>query len=226
MQKHILQIILKMTYFKQSTNEHSTSLSIGSNEDFSKTTPDVYFPQVMRNGMLEGIESNILHSWSFLYPNGYAGLMQNFIVLDELAKRLGSSIWHYKINTWNLQAGNLNVMTNRTYRFFKYTLKPFVSKIADRGKRVFDIHLTPYSAIVVLAAEANRFKHNLCHCVLPRFFCVSKKLFCLFSCQHEQNQKPCLFYFNIKRCVLSIYNMPSCFLGRLLRAYNKLGSFL
>ena len=105
--------------------------------------------------MLEGVVSILLPSRSFLYPNGDTGFVQSFIVLDELAKSLGSSIWCYKITAWNTQADNLNMIINRTYHFSKHKLKPLVSKTAYPGQGVFDIHLTPYSTIVVLAAEAN-----------------------------------------------------------------------
>ena len=88
------------------------------------TMSDAYFPQVVWNGTLDGIVSVILPSRLFLYPNGDAGLVQSFIVLDEMEKWLVSSIWHYKITAWNEQAENLNVMRNRTYHFSKYKLKP------------------------------------------------------------------------------------------------------
>ena len=36
-----------------------------------------------------------------MYPNRDPGLVESFIVLDELAKELGTTTWHYKIDTWN-----------------------------------------------------------------------------------------------------------------------------
>ena len=143
-----------MSFFNQLPNELSAPEPIGVSDDLVQTNLGIYFPQAVRNGSLNGVVSVILPSRLFLYPNGDAGLLQNFVVLDELAKKLGSSIWRYNITAWNEQAENLNVMTNRTYRFYKYKLKLSVSKTAYPGKSVFDIHLTPYSSIVELAAEA------------------------------------------------------------------------
>ena len=62
LQQHILEIIKKMPYFNQRTNEHSNPQSIRPNDDFAQTMPHVYFPQAMRNRMLEDIMSNILPS--------------------------------------------------------------------------------------------------------------------------------------------------------------------
>ena len=97
----------------------------------------------------------IFPAYLFLFCNSNAGLVQSIIVVDELAKRLGSLIWHYKITAWNAAAENLNVKTNRTYRFTKYKLKSSVAETVYLGQGVFYIHLTPYSSIAELAPETN-----------------------------------------------------------------------
>ena len=97
----------------------------------------------------------IFPAYLFLFCNSNAGLVESIIVVDELAKRLGSLIWHYKITAWNAAAENLNVKTNRTHRFTKYKLKASAAKTVYPEKRVFNIHLTPYSSIAEFAIEIN-----------------------------------------------------------------------
>ena len=74
--------IPKMSFFNRRMNAHSAPQSIGVNDDFSQTMSDAYFPQSVQNRTLDGVVSAILPSCSFLYPNGDAGLVQSFIVLD------------------------------------------------------------------------------------------------------------------------------------------------
>ena len=129
-----------MSFYNQCANAFAAPQSIDLNKDIInfQTDSDVYFPQAIQNGLLDGVMSILLPLCSFTYPNGDAGLVEIFIVLDELAKRLGSPIWHNKLTSWNEQAENLNVSANRTYRFSKYKLKLSVSKTAYPGQDVFD----------------------------------------------------------------------------------------
>ena len=53
---------------------------------------------------MEGAVSVIFLAHKFTYPDGHSGLEQMFIVLAELAKRLGTSIWWSKIMAWNEKA--------------------------------------------------------------------------------------------------------------------------
>ena len=56
----------KMTYFNQRASERSTSQAIVPYDEFTQTSPDAYFPQVVRNGALVGVVSAIsLRSSSF-----------------------------------------------------------------------------------------------------------------------------------------------------------------
>ena len=46
-----------------------------------------------------------------------------FFVVDELARKLGDTIWRYKITVWNEQAEKLNMEKNINYRFTQYKMK-------------------------------------------------------------------------------------------------------
>ena len=89
-------------------------------------------------------------SHSFTYPNYSTGLVQSFIVLDELAKRLGAATWCNKIMMWNEQADNLNFEINRTYRFSQCKLKPTTAKTSYPGQGEFDANLSSFSIIIEL----------------------------------------------------------------------------
>ena len=128
---------------------------------FVQTEHDDYFPQAIRNWTLEGIVCNISPARAFRYADNREGVMQNFVIVEELAKSLGAAMYQYKIRSWNVLVENLNMTKNRTYRF-KYNLKPAFSKNVYPGQGLFEIHLTPYSSIVELAPETKRLVKNLC----------------------------------------------------------------
>ena len=48
-----------------------------------------YFARSIQSGTIDGVVSIVFPSHSFTYPGENVGLVQNFIVLDELAKHLG-----------------------------------------------------------------------------------------------------------------------------------------
>ena len=49
------------------------------------------FNHLLQSGIVDGVVSVIFSASSFTYLDGAVGLVQSFIVLDELAKHLGSS---------------------------------------------------------------------------------------------------------------------------------------
>ena len=85
---------MKMSFYNQHANKLSVPQTIDVNEDrrHFQTDPDVYFPQAIRNELLDDLVSILLPLRSFTYSKGDAGLVQIFIVSDELLKRLRSSI--------------------------------------------------------------------------------------------------------------------------------------
>ena len=85
---------------------------------------------------------------SFVQRNGLPGTVQSFIVVDALAKRLNSDVWRYKIVAWDEQAKNLNIETNRVYRFEHFKMKPAKGNCNYPGQDKYEIHLTPISTIV------------------------------------------------------------------------------
>ena len=88
---------------------------------------------------------------SFTYSDGNVGLLQTLIVLDELAKCIGSSTWQYIIfMAWNAEVNNL-MDTNIMYRFSQYKLKQSTSKKSYPGQGKFGMHLSSFSTIIELA---------------------------------------------------------------------------
>ena len=75
-------------------------------------------------GVLTGLVSLILPPKSYTRRDGTSGCVQTFIVEDILGRRLNSDVWRYKIIAWGEQAINLNVETNRVYRFEHFKMKP------------------------------------------------------------------------------------------------------
>ena len=104
--------------------DQATCHSTVPNNDFEQTKPDKHFPQAVRNRTLEGIVCNIFPARALHYTDNHEGVMQNFVVVDELAKSIGAAIYRYKITSWNVLVENLNVTKNRNYRFSQYNLKP------------------------------------------------------------------------------------------------------
>ena len=98
-------------------------LAIEPNNDFVQTKPDDYFPQAVKKTKLEGIGCNIFPDRAFRYVDNSEGVMQSFVIVDELVKALRAVIYQYKITSWNVLIKNLNVTKNRTYRFSKCNLK-------------------------------------------------------------------------------------------------------
>ena len=86
---------------------------------------DNYF---LTDGMFKGDVTNILLASEFRYPNDRDGLVQNFIVVDELLKRLGGDVYCYLVVSWNKLAECLNVTNNSHFRFYQYKTKPVTIK--------------------------------------------------------------------------------------------------
>ena len=74
-------------------------------------------------------------------------MVQSFIVVDPLAKRLNSDVWRYKIVAWDDQAKNLNIETSRTYRFEHFKMKPTKWNSDYPGQDKLEVHLTSISTI-------------------------------------------------------------------------------
>ena len=108
----------------QSTYVQTAYQATVPNNDFEQTEPDKYFPQAVRNRTLEAIVCNIFPVHAFHYSDNREGIMQSFVVVDELAKSLGAAIYRYKITSWNVLVENLNVTKNKTYYFSKYNFAP------------------------------------------------------------------------------------------------------
>ena len=105
----------------------------------------------MVNRTLDGLVSAVFPPHSFTYPDDGNGLRQSYIMSDELAKRLGCSIWKYKITAWNKQAANLNMVPNKTYRFRQCKLKSgMTSNKSYPTQAEFEVHLLSFSSVVEL----------------------------------------------------------------------------
>ena len=96
-------------------------------------------------GVLTGLVSLILPPKSYTRRDGTSGCVQTFIVEDILGRRLNSDVWRYKIIAWGEQAINLNVETNRVYRFEHFKMKPKSGLGRYPGQDDYDVHLTTRS---------------------------------------------------------------------------------
>ena len=105
-----------MSYFSQHTSNQSTHRVAEPNNDFDQTQPDEYFPQAVRNGMLDGVVCNIFSAYTFDYADNCEGLVQSFIMVDTLMN-LGAAIYRYKITSWYALVENLNAKKNSIYRY-------------------------------------------------------------------------------------------------------------
>ena len=101
-----------------------------------------------QNGVITGAVRLILPPHSFTRRNGATSTVQSFIVVDTLAKRLNSDVWRYKIVAWDEQAKNLNIETNRVYRFEHFKMKPAKGNSSYPDQDSYEVHLTPISTIV------------------------------------------------------------------------------
>ena len=52
---------------------------------------------VLETDVVDGIVSKLFWIHSFTYVDGEHGLEQSFIIVDELAWKLGDKLWQYKI---------------------------------------------------------------------------------------------------------------------------------
>ena len=100
-----------------------------------------------QNGVITGAVRLILPPHSFTRRNWATGTVQSFIVVDTLAKRLNSDVWRYKIVAWDEQAKNLNIETNRVYRFDHFKMKPMKGNSSYHGQDGYEMHLTALSTI-------------------------------------------------------------------------------
>ena len=81
-----------MAYISQHTSNQSTHQAAEPNDDFDQTHPNEYLPEVVRNGMLEGVVCNIFPARVFLNADNCECLVQRFIMVDTLAKNLGVAV--------------------------------------------------------------------------------------------------------------------------------------
>ena len=126
---------------------HDASQSFfAQNDKFSS----LHSNSAKQNGVITGVVRLILEPHSFVRRNGTAGMVQSFIVVDPLAKRLNSEVWRYKIVVWGDQAKNLNVEVGRTYRFEHFKMKSTKWNCGYPGQDKFEVHLTPISTIKML----------------------------------------------------------------------------
>ena len=70
-----------------------------------------------------------------------------------LIKRLNSDVWRYKIVAWNEQAKNLNVETNRVYRFDHVKMNPMKGYSKYPGQGDYEVHLTQTSTITEVSVQ-------------------------------------------------------------------------
>ena len=106
------------------------AINIRPNDNLTQTLPDAYFFLTGRNGSLQDVVSVIFPCALVPLPQRRCRLSTKLCCDGQVGKKtwFGSLIWRCKIIAWNAPAENLNVKTNRTYRFTKYKLKPSVSK--------------------------------------------------------------------------------------------------
>ena len=110
--------------------------------------PTIFANPALQNGVLTGVVRLIMSPHLFIQRNGLPGTVTSFIIVDTLAKRLNSDVWRYKIVAWDEQAKNLNIETNRVYRFEHFKMKPAKGNCNYPGQDNYEIHLSPISTIV------------------------------------------------------------------------------
>ena len=83
---------------------------------------------ILKTDIMDGAVSNLFPPHSFMYADSASGLVQSFIIVNELEWKFDNTLWRYKIAAWSSQAKKLNVAENKTYRFMQCKLKPYTTK--------------------------------------------------------------------------------------------------
>ena len=124
----------------------------------SFTAPTTTFSPLHSNpttetGVLTGVVSLILPPNTYTRRDGTSGFVQIFIVVDTMGRRLNSDVWRYKIVAWDEQAKNLNIETNRVYRFEHFKIKPKRGNGRYLGQDDNEVHLTSRSTITEVSVK-------------------------------------------------------------------------